>query len=232
MSSSRREFLRLTGATVAGLTLVGRGLAQPVPAAGLGIQSQTRPDADEVLRLLLEGNERFVEGRPASPRRRPEDFSVLAEGQAPVAAIIACADSRVAPEILFDQGVGDLFVVRIAGNVVDGTGVPVKGSVEYAVAELGVPLVMVLGHSNCGAVKATIEGKEVPGQISALYAPIRPAVEAAGSDLDAAIDANAKIQATLLSRASPIIGEAIKEGKLKVVPARYDIVSGKVSLFA
>src|SRR5262245_19407502 len=123
MSSSRREFLRLTGATVAGLTLVRRGLAQPAPAAGPGTQPLTRPDADEVLRLLLEGNERFVEGRLASPRRRPEDFSGLAEGQAPVAVIIACADSRVAPEILFDQGVGDLFVVRIAGNVVDGAGV-------------------------------------------------------------------------------------------------------------
>ena len=89
---------------------------------------------------------------------------------------------------------------------------------------------MVLGHGNCGAVKATMEGKAVPGQISALYAPIRPAVDAAGGDLDAAIDANARIHATLLSEASPIIAGAIKDGKLKVVPARYDIVSGKVSL--
>ena len=91
---------------------------------------------------------------------------------------------------------------------------------------------MVLGHSNCGAVKAAIEGKEVPGQISALYAPIRAAVDAAGPNLDAVVDANAKIQATLLSKASPIIAEAIKEGNLKVVPARYDIASGKVTLLA
>jgi carbonic anhydrase len=88
----------------------------------------------------------------------------------------------------------------------------------------------VLGHGNCGAVKATIEGKAVPGQISVLYAPIRPAVDAAGANLDAAVDANARMQATLLSEASPILAEAIKENKLNVVPARYDVVSGKVSL--
>jgi carbonic anhydrase len=91
---------------------------------------------------------------------------------------------------------------------------------------------MVLGHGNCGAVKATIDGKAVPGQISALYAPIRPAVDAAGSDLDAVIDANAKIQAALIGKASPLIAGAIKEGKLKVVAARYDLASGKVLLLA
>jgi carbonic anhydrase len=111
--------------------------------------------------LLLQGNERFVEGRPASPRRRPEDFSALAEGQAPVAVIIGCADSRVAPEILFNQGVGDLFVVRVAGNVIDGAGVTVKGSIEYGVAELSVPLVMVLGLDGSRRTRVVPSGKNL-----------------------------------------------------------------------
>src|SRR5271156_1482635 len=98
--------------------------------------------ADETLDKLLEGNRRFVKGQPASPRRSPEDFRELAEAQYPKAVIVTCADSRVAPEILFDVGVGDIFVVRVAGNVVSGAGVTVKGSIEYAVAELNVPLIV------------------------------------------------------------------------------------------
>ena len=178
----------------------------------------------------MDGNERYVAGQLQSLN---EDLSILkaktAEKQEPFAAVLSCADSRVPVEFVFDQSIGHLFVVRVAGNI---TTPEITASLEYGVAVLGTKVLMVLGHGNCGAVKATIEGKAVPGQISALYAPIRPAVDAAGPDLDAAIDANAKIQATLLSEASPIIAGAIKEGKLKVVPARYDIVSGKVSLLA
>src|SRR5690349_9015639 len=118
MSSSRREFLRITRVTAAGFMLVRWGVAQPAPAPDPALQPLTSPNADEVLRTLLAGNSRFVEGQPANPRRRPEDFAALAEGQSPVAVIIGGADSRVAPELLFDQGVGDLFVVRVAGNVV------------------------------------------------------------------------------------------------------------------
>jgi carbonic anhydrase len=114
-------------------------------------------NADEALHKLLEGNERFVKGQPANPRRSPEDFRGLAEAQYPKAVIVSCADSRVAPEILFDVGVGDIFVVRVAGNVVSGAGVTVKGSIEYAVAELNVPLIVVLGHTGCGAVKAAMK---------------------------------------------------------------------------
>jgi len=130
-------------------------------------------------------------------------------------------------EYVFDQSIGHLFVVRVAGNV---TTPEITASLEYGVAVLGVKALLVLGHSNCGAVKATIEGKSVPGQIGALYAPIWPAVNMAGNDLDAVIDANAKIQATLLSRTSTIIAQASKEGKLKVVAGRYDIATGAVSL--
>jgi len=112
----------------------------------------------------------FVKGELTHPRRKPDDFMPLAEGQAPLAAVVGCADSRVAPELIFDQGVGDLFVVRIAGNIISGAGASVKGSIEYAVAELGVRLIMVLGHSRCGAVHAAIkhiDAKDaLPGSIA------------------------------------------------------------------
>jgi carbonic anhydrase len=130
-------------------------------------------------------------------------------------------------EFVFDQSIGQLFVVRVAGNIATPE---IIASLEYGVAVLGARLLMVIGHSNCGAVKATIDGKAVPGQIGALYAPIWPAVNAAGNDLDAAIDANARMQATLISRSSTVIAGATREGKLKVVAARYDIASGVVSL--
>src|SRR5262245_4833500 len=149
--TSRREFVRLSGLAVgaAGLARMSAARADDPPVA--------RPDADTVLAHLLDGNKRFVEGKLDHPRRKPEDFVPLAEGQSPLAVIVGCADSRVAPELIFDQGVGDLFVVRVAGNVIGGTGVALKGSIEYAIAELDVRLVMVLGHSQCGAVKAAIK---------------------------------------------------------------------------
>ena len=222
---ARRGFLRgaITG-TVVGV-LAGATVARIPPASA---QSTLTPEA--ALKALMDGNERYVGGQLQSLN---EDLSILkaktAEKQEPFAAVLSCADSRVPVELVFDQSIGHLFVVRVAGNVATPE---ITASLEYGVAVLGTKVLMVLGHGNCGAVKATIEGKAVPGQISALYAPIRPAVDAAGPDLNAAIDANAKIQANLLSKASPIINGAIKDGKLKVVPARYDIVSGKVSLFA
>ena len=129
-----------------------------LPLSTLAAQSQRRAP-DEVLKALLAGNERFVKGHASNPRQSPADFSKLASGQAPDAIIVGCADSRVPPEILFDQGVGDLFVIRVAGNIVNGAGPIVKGSIAYAAVVLGAPLVMVLGHSECGAVKAALETK-------------------------------------------------------------------------
>ena len=170
---SRRAFLRHTGlsaglAALASSSIVG-AMAQPA--------SDRAPDA--VLARLLEGNQRFVKGQLLHPGRKPEDFAALAEGQAPLAIIVACADSRVAPELVFDQGIGDLFVVRVAGNAVSGAGPIVKGSIEFAVAELGARLIMVLGHSQCGAVKAAIEHIDandvLPGSIRELVDLIRPA---------------------------------------------------------
>jgi carbonic anhydrase len=183
---------------------------------------------DDALKAMMDGNRRFIDGRLQSLN---EDLSILkaktAEKQEPFAAVLSCADSRVPVEFVFDQSIGQLFVVRVAGNIATPE---IIASLEYGVAVLGARLLMVLGHSNCGAVKATIDGKAVPGQIGALYAPIWPAVNAAGNDLDAAIDANASMQATLISRSSTVIGGATREGKLKVVAARYDIASGAVSL--
>ena len=221
---ARRGFLRNA---LAGTVLALAGAAvMRVPSASA--QSPLTPEA--ALKALMDGNERYVAGQLQS---LSEDLAILkaktVEKQEPFAAVLSCADSRVPVELVFDQTIGHIFVVRVAGNI---TTPEITASLEYGVAVLGTKVLMVLGHGNCGAVKATIEGKAVPGQISALYAPIRPAVDAAGPDLDAVIDANAKIQATLLSQASPIIAGAIKEGSLKVVPARYDIVSGKVSLLA
>ncbi|MDW6022234.1 carbonic anhydrase [Mesorhizobium sp. BAC0120] len=219
----RRFFCGAIGGTAA--VLAGATLSSTRPAF-----AQTTMTPQEALQAMMDGNARYVGGQLQSLN---EDLSILkantAEKQEPFAAVLSCADSRVPVELVFDQSIGHLFVVRVAGNI---TSPEITASLEYGVAVLGTKVLMVLGHGNCGAVKATIEGKAVPGQISALYAPIRPAVDTAGSDLDAAIDANAKNQATLLSQASPIIAGAIKDGKLKVVSARYDVASGKVALLS
>jgi carbonic anhydrase len=228
---SRREFIWLSGlaAGAAGLALSTMGRAADPPRGGR--------DADTVLPQLLEGNKRFMNGELAHPRRKPEDFVPLAEGQAPLTAIVCCADSRVAPELIFDQGVGDLFVIRVAGNVITGAGASVKGSIEYAVAELDVRLIVVLGHSQCGAVKAAIKHIDVkdalPGSISGLVDLIRPAVAAVknkqGNILDNAIKANVEQGVERLKHLEPILASSVKKGTLKVIGAVYDLHSGKVT---
>jgi carbonic anhydrase len=191
-----------------------------------GAQTALSPDA--ALAQLMAGNDRFVAGRLAS---FDEDLAILkqktVEKQEPFAAVLSCADSRVPVELVFDQSIGHVFVGRVAGNICTPE---VIASFEYGVAVLGVAAVVVLGHDGCGAVKAAIDGKAVPGQISALYAPLRPAVERAGPDLTATIKANAQIQADLLRGASPIIAGAVAQGKLKVVAGYYDLASGKVTV--
>jgi carbonic anhydrase len=229
---SRREFVRLSGlaAGVAGLALPAGGRAADKEPVGR--------DPDAVLARLLKGNQRFASGQPAHPRRKPADFLPLAEGQAPLAVVIGCADSRVPPELIFDEGVGDLFVVRVAGNVISGAGASVKGSIEYAVAELGVRLVVVLGHSQCGAVKAAlqhIDAKDaLPGSIGGLVDTIKPAVGAVkgkpGKALDNVIKANVERGVARLNSLQPILADAVKRGKVKVVGAVYDLRSGKVTV--
>lgn len=195
-----------------------------------------RKSAEEALAELVEGNARFVSGKTENPRRSPADFRAVADAQYPEAVIVACADSRVGPELLFDTGVGDLFVVRVAGNVVDGAGVTVKGSIEYAVAELHVPLIVILGHSNCGAVKAAvthIDHKDsLPGAINGLVELIKPAVvQGKGQPGDVVANAtkdNVKIGVEKLKQLQPILAPGVKAGNVKVVGAVYDLHTGKV----
>ncbi len=191
-------------------------------------RAQTAPAPDAALAQMMDGNRRFVAGQLTS---FGEDLAILkahtVDKQTPFAAVLSCADSRVPVELVFDQSIGHLFVTRVAGNICTPE---IIASLEYGVAVLGTAAIVVLGHSGCGAVQATIAAKPVPGQISALYAPIRPAAERAGADLDAAIKANAQIQADLLRTASPVVAERVKAGKLKVAAGLYDLRSGRVSL--
>jgi carbonic anhydrase len=215
-------------------SLLWTGIAGAIAATTFGMrepasaQSPLSPDA--ALQELLDGNKRFIEQRLTS---FDEDLAILKENtvekQEPFAAVLSCADSRVPVELIFDQSIGHLFVTRVAGNVATSE---IIASLEYGAAVLGTKAILVLGHANCGAVKAAMEGKAVPGQISELYAPLRPAVDAAGANLDAAIKANAKIQAHLLATASPLLAGLIKEGKLKVAAGYYALDSGKVTLLA
>jgi len=190
--------------------------------------AQTTLSPEAALGQLMDGNRRFAEGRMTS---FAEDLELLkaktAEGQEPFAAVLSCADSRVPVELIFDQTIGHIFVTRVAGNIATSA---VIASLEYGAAVLGTRVIVVLGHANCGAVKASIEAKAVPGQISGLYPYIRPAVDQAGSDLDGAIKANARIQAGLLRQSSPVLAEQIKHNRLKVVAGCYDLASGVVSL--
>jgi carbonic anhydrase len=205
------------------VTAAGVELSSPRPAHA---QSKLSPDA--ALQELMDGNRRFTSGRLTA---HEQDLAILKqntiEKQEPFAALLSCADSRVPVEMVFDQSIGHVFVTRVAGNVVTPE---IIASLEYGAAVLGTKVILVMGHGNCGAVKATIQAKEVPGQISALYQHIQPAVDQAGPNPEAATKANAKIQATLLREASTVISGLVKEGKLKVLAGHYDVASGTVSL--
>jgi carbonic anhydrase len=221
MLHSRREFVgkALGSAAAAGVW----GL---IP--GTAIRAQTALSPEAALQQLIDGNRRFAEGRLTS---FTEDLEILkaktVDKQEPFAAVLSCADSRVPVEVIFDQSIGHVFVARVAGNIATSA---IIASLEYGVAVLGTKAILVLGHANCGAVKASIEAKAVPGQISALYPYIRPAVDQAGPNLEAAIRGNAKIQAGLLRQSSPVLAEHIKENQLKIVAGYYDLSSGKVTL--
>jgi carbonic anhydrase len=214
---SRRHFLRNTS--------LGAIAAFALPSLALA-QNPSTPDA--ALQELMAGNKRFMADRLTAHDR---DLAILRQHtldkQQPFATVLACADSRVPVELIFDQSIGHVFVTRIAGNIVTPE---IIASIEYSAIVLGTKAILVMGHAGCGAVKAAIEAKEVPGQISALYQHIQPAVEQAGANLDAAIKANAKIQAALLRKASTVVSGLIREKKLQVVAAQYDLATGGVTL--
>ena len=220
----RREFLKLAAFSLAGLTTTGaRGLGQ---AQRDVIQ---RPETPErALSLLVEGNQRFVAQNLVSFQ---EDLDILKahseEHQEPFAAVLSCADSRVPVELVFDQSIGHLFVVRVAGNVATPDTI---ASLEYGAAVLGIKAILALGHTNCGAVKATIAGKAVPGQISTLYQYIHPAIAGANGDLTTASRQNARLQASVLRETSPVLAEMVKEKKLAIRAEMYDVGNGKVTM--
>jgi carbonic anhydrase len=222
---SRRGRVGATAGGAAAAMLAGIG-AELTASGTASAQSPQSPD--DALQALLDGNRRFVERRFSSFQ---QDIDILMqhteEKQEPFASVLACADSRVPVEFVFDQSIGHAFVNRIAGNIATSE---IIASIEYGAAVLGTSVIMVLGHRNCGALQAAIAANAVPGQISALYSYLRPAVNQAHGDLDAAIAANARFQAQLLREASPLLAGLLKGGKIKVVAAVYDLGSGEVSL--
>jgi len=193
--------------------------------------STTTVTADDALKELMDGNRRFMEEHQKHPHEDRQWRYSLAEGQHPFAVILTCSDSRVAPEIIFDQGLGDLFVIRVAGNVAREK---VIGSIEYAVAHLGSKLVMVLGHENCGAVGASLDIDNSEGQIGVIIQAIKPAVYLAkqmeGDLLTNSVKNNARMVGEQLKESQPILTRGIKEGGVKVVSAYYKISTGEVEL--
>ena len=221
----RRQFLQtvLASAAVGVAARTGIELAAPHK-----VHAQSNLSPDSALQELLSGNQRFAANQLTSIEH---DLTILKEHtvgkQEPFAAVLACADSRVPVELVFDQTIGHIFVTRVAGNIVTPE---IIASLEYGVAVLGVKALLVLGHGSCGAVKAAMTADAVPGQISTLYPHLRQAVERSGGNFEKAIEANAKIQAELLSTSSTVIRDALKAGKLKVEAGVYDLATGKVTL--
>lgn len=222
---SRRGLL---GGAVATFVTTRLALAAP-NAAGDGVPG------DVALRELMAGNARYVANNPTHRNVHAGREDRVAT-QKPIAAVLSCADSRVAPEYVFDQGPGQVFVVRVAGNVLNDDG---AASLEYAVKVLGVRLVVVLGHGNCGAVKAAIDvvqkGVALPGHLPGLIDLIKPAVIAAQAThptdlLSAAIAENARSEARHIAAEAPILSEAATSGQLKVASAVYDLATGRVNM--
>lgn len=218
--ASRRRWL--------GMAAVG-GLTAAAGFARSRIKQETRiPTAGspaEALERLYDGNRRFVAGRSEAPHRNHERLAEVAAGQSPFAAFLGCADSRVPIEIVFDQGFGDLFVTRIAGNV---AATEIIASLEFGTEVLGAKVLYVLGHTSCGAVAAAAKAEPVPGQISALFQHIRPAVRAARGDSHAAIRENVRIQVLTLVEASPVIASLVSRGRLLVAGGIFDLRTGRV----
>jgi carbonic anhydrase len=223
---SRRLFVHAGAAALAAAPLIGTAYAQP---------ARTADTPDAALNLLLEGNARY-----AGNQLRERDFSAgraaRVQGQAPFAAILGCADSRVAPELAFDQAPGELFVVRVAGNFVTPDGL---GSLEYGAAVLGTKVIMVLGHTSCGAVNATTaalqKGNTLPGHIADLVRAMKPGIEPAlketGGDLaQRAVIANVRYNVQRLKEATPILADMVASAKLRVVGGVYDLATGKIAV--
>lgn len=236
----RRDLLKLMGAGGAGVAVTGGSVlwsaSQRAVAQSTTSTAQLNPEVvspDQALKRLLDGNKRFVQQKRENPDQSLQRLQLVAKGQHPFAAMLSCSDSRVPSEIIFDQGFGDLFIVRVAGNVATTEGI---GSLEFATSVLGAPLIMVMGHKRCGAVTAAVKGDPLPGRIGTFVEEIKPAVVKAkgrsGDPVENAVTANVQYQVATLKQTSTILTQLMETGKLKIVGSRYDLDTGEVSLVA
>jgi carbonic anhydrase len=232
----RRGFVKLAGAGSLAIaaTVIGDSLIwnrQKTAIADVNPANPHPVSAHQALQLLLAGNQRFIQQKPQYPHQSLARRQQVAKAQYPFASILGCADSRVPAEIIFDQGFGDLFVVRVAGNVASDMAI---GSLEYATSVLGSQLIVVLGHKGCGAVAAAMKNEILPGRIGYVVESIKPALTEIKSKSnhvnDQAVIANIQYQAEKLPENSPILAQLLRQGKLKIVGAAYDIDTGKVTV--
>ncbi len=221
---SRRQLL--------GFGALGLGTAALTAAIGMNLvqQQPTVVDnnsitPDEALKKLMDGNQRFVNNKRKHPNQSSLRLTEVAQGQNPFAAVLGCADSRVPVEMIFDQGLGDIFVVRNAGNIATPEEI---GSLEFGTLILEAKVLMVMGHQNCGAVQATIAGNAVPGSISTIVDAIKPAVQP-NQTIEESVKSNIKLQVKNLQN-SPIISQMMQEGKLKVVGGYYNLETGIIEI--
>ncbi|CAM3127693.1 carbonic anhydrase [Paracoccus nototheniae] len=236
---SRRLFMGATATSAVALLplkTTAQTTSSRLPAAPVK-DGKSALSPDEALQLLKDGNAAFLRDEITLPDRSEARRLELAQGQAPFCAYVSCSDSRVPPELLFGRGLGELFIVRNAGNTVDTVAM---GSIEYAVAELGVPLVVIMGHESCGAVKAALavvkDNARFPGQIDNMIEPIIPAVLEArgqeGDELENAVKQNIRRTVrTLREESDPLLLGPLKNGTIRVVGAYYHLQTGEVEFF-
>ncbi|WP_375505336.1 carbonic anhydrase, partial [uncultured Nostoc sp.] len=229
----RRDFLKLGMTGAFGMMLSASDLlwrVEQVKAAEIPSTSPESLNPDAALQKLMEGNQRFIDHQPQYPDQSALRLQEVAQAQHPFATILSCADSRVPAEIVFDQGIGDIFDVRIAGNIATHEAI---GSIEYAVVLLGSPLLMVMGHERCGAVTAAVQNQSLLGDISTFVKAIKPAVEKvksqSGDAVENAVVANVQYQIEQLKR-SQLLTEQVRSGKLKIVGGRYDLDTGRITI--
>lgn len=224
----------MTRAGIVGAILAGAALAF---SGGGSTGSHGTPatkgvTSDQGLTRLMEGNKRWAEGVTANLNRSAQRREEVAKGQKPFAVVVTCSDSRLTPEFIFDQGLGDLFVVRVAGNTLN----PVNlGSIEYAVGHLGSTLIVVMGHEKCGAVDAAFAVGKLPGNLPSVVEPIHPAAKTAHShakdkQLDLAITENVKNMTATLTKKSEEIAKFVKSGSVKIVGMQYDLDTGQATM--
>ncbi|MFK8328662.1 carbonic anhydrase [Pseudomonas sp. BJa5] len=238
-TTDRRRFLRLAGLGAGALLLAGAlpgRFAQAAEKSSAPPKPQNVVSPDQALKRLIEGNERYVNG-DSTTHDFKDEREALVSGQNPFVAVLSCSDSRIAPEYAFDTARGDLFAIRLAGNFVTGEGL---ASLEYAVAVLGTPLILVLGHESCGAIEAGIkavkDNASFPGHIpkltEALKASVEKAIKQPGDLMENAIAQNVKDSVEQLKKATPLLTDALEKGKLKVVGGVYRLATGKVEMIA